>query len=139
MNNSDYNDFRNWQNNGDDENNPFNPNGFFYYGPVNDQFKKMWESMQGNNQEDPMNYMKEYLNIDDILKEVMNPSNKMPRPNKKAQRPKTTTVTFTQEEYMKLIEIRGYLSITEQYAHVKALDKVLTQISMLPPDSRRPK
>jgi hypothetical protein len=86
-----------------------------------------------------MNYMKEYLNIDDILKEVMNPSNKMSRPNKKAQRPKTTTVTFTQEEYMKLIEIRGYLSITEQYAHVKALDKVLTQISMLPPDPRRPK
>jgi hypothetical protein len=138
MNNSDYNDFKNWQNNGDDENNPHNPQGFFYYGPVNDKFKKMWDQI--NNNEDYMDYMKDYLNIDDILKEVMNPMSKMPRPNKRNQKPKTTSVNFTQDEYMKLIEIRGYLAITEQHAHVKALDKVLNQITMLPPnDPRRAK
>jgi hypothetical protein len=138
MNNSDYNDFKNWQNDGDDENNPHNPHGFFYYGPVNDKFKKMWNQI--NNSEDYMDYMKDYLNIDDIMKEVMNPLNKMPKPNKRNEKPKTTTVNFTQDEYMKLIEIRGYLAITEQHAHVKALDKVLNQITMLPPnDPRRAK
>ena len=45
---------------------------------------------------------------------------------------KSTVVNFTQDEYMKLIEIRGYLAITEQFAHVKALDKVLNQIQMIP-------
>jgi NDP-sugar pyrophosphorylase family protein len=138
MNNSDYNDFKNWQNDGDDENNPHNPHGFFYYGPVNDKFKKMWNQI--NNNEDYIESMKDYLNIDDILKEVMNPMNKMPKPNKRNEKPKTTTVNFTQDEYMKLIEIRGYLAITEQHAHVKALDKVLSQITMLPPnDPRRAK
>jgi hypothetical protein len=55
--------------------------------------------------------------------------------NKKASRKnnkKTSVVNFTQDEYMKLIEIRGYLAITEQFAHVKALDKVLNQIKMIP-------
>jgi hypothetical protein len=134
MNNSDFNDFKNWQNNGDDDNNPFNPHGFFYYGPVNDKFKKMWDNMQNNG--DYMEYMKDYLNIDDIMKEVMHNTNKPPR-HKRHQKAKTTTVNFTQDEYMKLIEIRGYLAITEQFAHVKALDKVLNQITMLPPDDPR--
>lgn len=139
MNNSDYNDFKNWQNSGDDENNPLNPQGFFYYGPVNDKFKKMWEDMNNNNHEDYMNSMKDYLNMDDLLKEVFGSPSKQPKPVRKPTKPKTTTVTFTQEEYMKLVEIRGYLAITEQFAHVKALDKVLNQISMLPQDPRRPK
>jgi len=137
MNNSDYNDFKNWQNNGDDDNNPFNPQGFFYYGPVNDQFKKMWENMQNNSNDEYTQNMKDYLNIDDLLKDVMGSSNKPQRPSKRPNKPKTTTVTFTQDEYMKLVEIRGYLAITEQFAHVKALDKVLNQISMLPQDPRR--
>jgi hypothetical protein len=37
---------------------------------------------------------------------------------------------LTQEEYFKLIEIRGYLAINEQFAHVKALDKVLNTIKI---------
>ena len=45
MNNSDYNDFRNWQN-GDDgeENNP--NNGFFFFGNSSPEFKKMWDQMR---------------------------------------------------------------------------------------------
>jgi hypothetical protein len=38
---------------------------------------------------------------------------------------------FGQDDYMKLIEIRGYLNITEQHAHVKALDKLLSQIQIV--------
>jgi hypothetical protein len=37
---------------------------------------------------------------------------------------------------LKLIEIRGYLAITEQYAHVKALDKLLAQIVIIPKDEK---
>lgn len=140
MNNSDHNDFKNWQNGDDGMNNPnnwFRPdgNGFFYYGPVNDNFKKMWENMYND---DALEHMKNYLNMDDIMENYKNAM------NKKAQKPnklrKNTTVTFTQDEYLKLVEIRGYLAITEQFAHVKALDKVLNQITMLPPqDPRGPK
>jgi hypothetical protein len=133
MNNSDYNDFKNWQNDGDDENNPFNPNGFFYYGPVDDKFKKMWENINNKPDDEFMNNMKDYLNIDDIMKNIPNMSpigKKYIKHFRKNQNPKN--VTFTQDEYLKLIEIRGYLAITEQYAHVKALDKVLNQVKMVP-------
>ena len=37
---------------------------------------------------------------------------------------------LSQEEYFKLIEIRGYLAINEQLAHVRALDKVLNTIKI---------
>lgn len=134
MNNSDFNDFKNWQN-GDDENNPFNPHssGFFYYGPMNDKFKDIWEKM--NNGQDYTESMKDYLNMGDIFKDFskqMKP-NGFKNPNnfkKQTKRPKTTN--FSQDDYLKLIEIRGYLAITEQYAHVKALDKLLNQIEIIP-------
>ena len=127
MNNSDYNDFRNWQNGDENEmNNPnnwFPNNGFFYYGPNNDVFKKMWEKM--NKGESPIEYMKEYFHMDDIKPSKKN--RKIPPHNKNEQKP----ATFTQDDYMKLIEIRGYLNITEQHAHVKALDKLLNQIQIV--------
>ncbi len=54
MGNSDYNDFRNWQN-GDDseENNPHN--GFFFFGNSSPEFKKMWDQMRnGENPADSL-------------------------------------------------------------------------------------
>lgn len=141
MNNSDNDDFKNWQNGDENEmNNPNNwigPNGsgFFYYGPVNPNFKKMWDNI---NNDDGLDYMKNYMNMDDILNNVMGSFNK--KPNRPSKSKKPINVTFTQDEYLKLVEIRGYLAITEQFAHVKALDKVLNQIVMLPPnDPRRTK
>ena len=141
MNNSDYNDFKNWQNGDDDDaNNPNNnPNGFFFYGNMGPEFRKMWNDI--NSGQDFTESMKEYLNIDDIMKEwsknnskPKNPMNNR-RPMKKPQPAKTTT-TFSREDYEKLIEIRGYLNITEQRAHVKALDKLLSQIIMVPIDPK---
>ena len=105
MNNFDFNDFNNWQN-GDDENDMRNPNnwnsrhGFFFYGPGED-FKKMWEN--AGNQNDFLNYMKDYLNVNDIMNQI--PHN-MKQPKKsKTNKQKTTIVS--QEDYLKLIEIRG--------------------------------
>ena len=132
MNNSDHNDFENWQNGDEFEgNNPNNyPNGFFFFG--NPKFKKIWEDIAKN--QDPNDSIRDYLNMDDIMKQFgkQQPSHKASRNNKR--KPKNTT--FTQEEYQKLIEIRGYLAITEQFAHVKALDKLLGQIIMIPVDPR---
>ena len=133
MNNSDNDDFRNWQNGDENEmNNPNNwagPNGsgFFYYGPVNPNFKKMWDNI---NNDDGLDYMKNYMNMDDILNNVMGSFNK--KPNRPSKSKKPINVTFTQDEYLKLVEIRGYLAITEQFAHVKALDKVLNHIKFSP-------
>lgn len=131
MNNSDYNDFNNWQNGDENEmNNPnnWNPkNGFFYYGGSSDAFKKMWESI--NKGENPMEYMKEYLHMDDI-------TNKMRKQNRRQKNQQNKIVEFNQDDYLKLIEIRGYLNITEQYAHVKALDKLLNQIKIIPKDTK---
>lgn len=134
MNNSDFNDFQNWQENGDDENNPSNPHskGFFYYGPFNDKFKNLWNKM--NNNEDYTESMKDYFNVNDILKEwskQMAPQNDQ-HSLKKQPKKSPRQIFFTQDEYLKLIEIRGYLAITEQFAHVKALDKVINQIKIMP-------
>jgi len=141
MNSSDYNDFNNWQNGDENEmNNPNNWNhGFFYYGPNNPAFKKMWENMNSNGKDnDFIENMKDYTNMNDILnawsKEISKPSNKQPQ--KKYPKPKNKTTIFSQEDYLKLIEIRGYLAITEQFAHVKALDKLLNQITIIPKDSK---
>jgi hypothetical protein len=82
------------------------------------------------NKGDGMDDLANYLNINELLKEHARQQN-IKKPNRKNNR-KSTVVNFTQDEYMKLIEIRGYLAITEQYAHVKALDKVLNQIQMIP-------
>jgi hypothetical protein len=145
MGNSDYNDFRNWQN-GDDseENNP--NNGFFFFGNTSPEFKKMWDQMR--NGENPADSLRDYLNMDDILnewtkedkKKHFNPHNKFnpnnpPKHSRKPSRNKPKTTPFSQEEYFKLIEIRGYLAIQEQFAHVKALDKLLNQIIIKPVDN----
>ena len=132
MNNSDYQDFNEWQNGDEEDNVPrnnypapnFKPNNWFFY---NTDFKKMWEEMQKNKGTDDL---AEYLNISDLLKSQNFSEPKKPQ-SKKPQK-KTNVVNFTQDEYLKLIEIRGYLAITEQYAHVKALDKVLNHIKMIP-------
>ena len=116
-----------------------NPNGFFFYGNMGPEFRKMWNDI--NSGQDFTESMKEYMNIDDIMKEwsknnskPKNPMNNR-RPMKKSQPAKTTT-TFSREDYENLIEIRGYLNITEQRAHVKALDKLLSQIVMVPIDPK---
>ena len=144
MNNSDYNDFKNWQNgdDGDDANNPNNnPNGFFFYGNMSPEFRKMWNDI--NSGQDFTENMKEYLNMDDIMKEwtrnnIQKPKNPMNnrRPMKNRQQPQKNVTTFSRDDYEKLIEIRGYLNITEQRAHVKALDKLLSQIVMVPIDPK---
>lgn len=138
MNNSDYQDFNEWQNDDEEDNvprnnyPPFNPNhsSWFFY---NNEFKKMWEEMQRGK---GMDELANYLNISDIIKNKHNFESKKPQGKRGSRKP--TVVNFTQEEYMKLIEIRGYLAITEQYAHVKALDKVINQIKMVPfpPDQK---
>lgn len=139
MNNSDHNDFDNWQNGDFEENNPnnnpynnFSPkSGFFYYGPFSNHFKNMWNKMHNN--EDYMDELKNYLNMEDIVEKYNNnPKKNSPRKNQKTNKQKPAV--FTQEDYLKLIEVRGYLAITEQYAHVKALDKVINQIVLIPKD-----
>ena len=139
MNNSDFNDFRNWQN-GDDseENNPHD--GFFFFGNSSPEFKKIWDQMRKG--ENPADSLRDYLNMDDMLdkwaqdnkKKPLNPNNQ-PKHFRKPIKHKPKTTPFTQEEYFKLIEIRGYLAIQEQYAHVKALDKLLNQIIIKPIDN----
>jgi hypothetical protein len=139
MNNSDNRDFQNWQN-GDDENDPRNPNnwnpggGFFYYGP-SENFKKMFNN---NNPEEFFENMKEYLNMDDMLNQWSKQMNQKPSPrrNQKSKNMPQKTTMFSQEDYMKLIEIRGYLNITGQIAHVRALDKVINQIIIIPKDPK---
>jgi hypothetical protein len=138
MNNSDFNDFKNWQNgDNNDENNPNDgPNGFFFMGPMNPQFKDLWNKI--NSGEDFTQSMRDYLNIDDILKQYGKIQNEPSKnlPSKRTPRKHPKTHTLSQEEYQKLIEIRGYLAITEQFAHVKALDKLLSQIVMVPFDPK---
>jgi len=124
MNNSDHNDFINWQN-GDEE----PPKNFFYYGPFNDKFKDLWEKMHNKiNKEDYVEDMKEYMNFDELMSDISK------YPKKRPSKSKSTKTMFNQDDYLKLIEIRGYLAITEQYAHVKALDKLLGQIIIIPKD-----
>jgi hypothetical protein len=139
MGNSDYNDFRNWQNGDDNEEN--NPNnGFFFFGNTSPEFKKMWDQMR--NGDNPADSLRDYLNMDDLLdkwaqdnkKKPFNPQN-TPKPSRRPIKHKPKTTPFTQEEYFKLIEIRGYLAIKEQFAHVKALDKLLNQIVIKPIDN----
>lgn len=140
MNNSDNNDFQNWQN-GDDEHDMRNPNnwlpkgGFFYYGP-SDNFKKMFNN--ANNSDEFIENMKEYLHMDDILNQWAKQMPKKPaqrKPNRNKPNMPSPTV-FSQDDYMKLIEIRGYLNITGQIAHVRALDKLINQIQIIPKDSK---
>jgi hypothetical protein len=132
MNNSDFNDFMNWQN-GDEE----PPKNFFYYGPWNEKFREMWNKMHQNiDKNEYAEQMKDYMNIDDIMKDVMNNSMKKNKENSKPSKNRIKKTIFNQDDYLKLIEIRGYLAITEQYAHVKALDKLLNEIIIIPKESR---
>ena len=80
--------------------------------------------------------MKDYMNIDDIMKDVMNNSMKKNKDNSKPNKNRTKKTIFNQDDYLKLIEIRGYLAITEQYAHVKALDKLLNEIIIVPKEPK---
>ena len=136
MNNSDHNDFENWQNGDEFEgNNPNNyPSGFFFFG--NPKFKKIWEDIAKN--QDPNESIRDYLNIDDIMKQYGKQIPQKPGPRNQRKKPpqQQKSTTFTREEYEKLIEIRGYLAITEQFAHVKALDKLLGQIIMVSIDPK---
>lgn len=132
MNNSDYNDFDQWQDGDNEDNNPNNYPPFqswkFYHMPKSsDQFKKMFENL---NKEDGLEDLANYLNLNELFKQ--NWKRDINKKNNRRNARKNTVVNFTQEEYMRLIEIRGYLAITEQFAHVKALDKVLNQIKMIP-------
>lgn len=132
-NDSDNKDFEEWQN-GDESNNPNNwKNGFYYYGNMNpDNFRKMWEQIYKNPQ-DPTEGLKDYLNIDDMFNDFKEVHGVRKPKNNKNKNPIGKKVTIlSQEDYFKLIEIRGYLAITEQYAHVKALDKLLNQIIITP-------
>jgi hypothetical protein len=139
MNNSDHNDFKNWQNGDDgDMNNPNNnPNGFFFYGNMSPKFREMWNKI--NNGEDINESIRDYLNIDDMMNQFAKQPN--PAPQKNNRRPqknvKKPTTIFSHDDYNKLIEIRGYLNITEQYSHVKALDKLLNQIIIIPKDNQQ--
>jgi hypothetical protein len=98
----------------------------------NPKFKKIWEDIAKN--QDPNDSIRDYLNMDDLMKQFN--KSQQPNKNRRPNRNKPKNTTFTQEEYQKLIEIRGYLAITEQFAHVKALDKLLAQIVMIPIDPR---
>lgn len=126
MNNSDHNDFMNWQN-GDE--NP-EPNNFFYYGPWNEKFRDMWNKMHQNiDKNDYIEQMKDYMNFNDPPSSNQYNKEKNRRQRQKSKFQKETILS--QEDYLKLIEIRGYLSITEQYAHVKALDKLINRIQIV--------
>jgi hypothetical protein len=126
MNNSDHNDFMNWQN-GDE--NP-EPNNFFYYGPWNEKFRDMWNKMHQNiDKNDYIEQMKDYMNLNDPPSSNQYNKEKNRRQRQKSKFQKETILS--QEDYLKLIEIRGYLSITEQYAHVKALDKLINRIQIV--------
>ena len=132
MNNSDNNDFNNWQNGDEFEmNNPNNMGGFFFFGSP--QFKDLWKKM--HNKENINDDLRDYLNMDDLLNQYGKQMNNK-GPHRRNPKKNQKQTTFTQDEYQKLIEIRGYLAITEQHAHVKALDKMLNQIIMIPIDPR---
>jgi hypothetical protein len=54
---------------------------------------------------------------------------------------KVTRTVIMPDDYQRLLEIRGYLNITEQYAYVKTLDKILNSmnpfVTKLPPKDNK--
>ena len=124
-------------NSDNDDLNDFNPehpsDGFFYMGPYNDKFKNMWNDWNKLQNDNAANYM----SFDEIMKmfgnfDSMNNMNK--KPNRNPRRPrnadmKVTRTVIMPEDYQRLLEIRGYLNITEQYAYVKTLDKILNSMN----------
>lgn len=121
--------------NDDDFENNFEPehpsDGFFYMGPYNDKFKNMWNDWQKLQNDNAGNYM----SYDDILKMFgnfdANNMKKQPRPARKQRNAdmKVTRTVIMPDDYQRLLEIRGYLNITEQYAYVKTLDKILNSMN----------
>jgi hypothetical protein len=124
-NNSDFNDFNNWMNG---DNSPDD----YYMGPFNDKFKNMWndwQKMQNDNSSNYMNFddiMKLFHNMDAQNKRPINPKSRKPRQNPNM---KMTRTVIMPDDYQRLLEIRGYLNITEQYAYVKTLDKILNSMN----------
>jgi hypothetical protein len=122
-NNKNNDDMNNWDNEHPSDN-------FFYMGPYNSNFKNMWDDWQKMQNENAANYM----SFDDIMKMFGN-FDEVKKPNKSPRRPrpsppmKVTRTVIMPEDYQRLLEIRGYLNITEQYAYVKTLDKILNSMN----------
>lgn len=117
--------FENW--------NPEHPSdGFFYMGPFNDKFKNMWSDwnkIQKQNESNFMSFediMKLFGDANQPSKPEMSPKSRRPRNNPNSR---VTRTVITPEDYQRLLEIRGYLNITEQYAYVKTLDKILNTMN----------
>jgi hypothetical protein len=116
--------------------------GFFYMGPFNDKFKNMWDDWNKMQKDNASNYM----SYDDIMKMFGNFDN-MKKPHRQSRRPrnnpdmKVTRTVIMPDDYQRLLEIRGYLNITEQYAYVKTLDKILNSmnpfVTKLPPKDNK--
>lgn len=122
-------DFNEWENPEEDPANPWSQkNGFFYFNGNKEQFRKMWEDMVEKS-DNPIDYLQKYMHLNE-MNELRKQQAQDKSSKKQPREKKTKIVHFTQDEYLKLIEIRGYLAITEQYAHVKALDKVLNHINV---------
>jgi hypothetical protein len=105
--------------------------GFFYMGPFNDKFKNMWEDWNKMQKDNASNYM----SYDDIMKMFGNIDSQNKRPMNNKRRPrqnpnmKVSRTVIMPDDYQRLLEIRGYLNITEQYAYVKTLDKILNSMN----------
>lgn len=125
-------------NSDNDDLNNFNPehpsDGFFYMGPYNDKFKAMWNDWNKMQNENSANYM----SFDEIMKMFGNfesIDNQNKKPNRNPRRPrnssdiKVSRAVIMPDDYQRLLEIRGYLNITEQYAYVKTLDKILNSMN----------
>jgi hypothetical protein len=105
---------------------------FYYMGPFNDKFKNIWNDWQKMQNENASNYM----NFDDIMKMFHDMDSQQRRPqNPKSRKPrqnpnmKMSRTVIMPDDYQRLLEIRGYLNITEQYAYVKTLDKILNSMN----------
>jgi hypothetical protein len=100
-------------------------------GPFNDKFKNMWEDWNKLQKDNAANYM----SYDDIMKMFGNHSEQEKRPMNNKRRPrqnpnmKVSRTVIMPDDYQRLLEIRGYLNITEQYAYVKTLDKILNSMN----------
>jgi hypothetical protein len=98
-----------------------------------------WNKMQKDNASN-------YMSYDDIMKMFGNFDN-MKKPHRQSRRPrnnpdmKVTRTVIMPDDYQRLLEIRGYLNITEQYAYVKTLDKILNSmnpfVTKLPPKDNK--
>ena len=126
-NDSDNNDFEEWMNNPENYSN----GGSYNMGPFNDKMKNIWDSWNKNNFDNINN-----INYEDFLNlfNKMNNIDKKKKPMNNPRKPKPSDIVFTKtvimpDDYQRLLEIRGYLNITEQYAYVKTLDKILTSMN----------